>query len=78
MFPLGCEGFKSTLILHPNSAGSFSKHSHSKQQSNFYTTSLDAIRQGHKSVLYTGHFDVLQAEVDMYLHCILLLGMAKV
>jgi hypothetical protein len=70
--------FKGILILYYNSVGSSSKRSHDIQQSNFYVTSLNAIRQGHKGALYTVHFDMLQTEVDIYLHCVLLLGVAKV
>ena len=71
-------GFKGMLILYYNSAGSSSKHSHGIQQTNFYAISLDAIRQGHKGALYMVRLDVSQAEVDTYLHCVLLLGVAKV
>jgi hypothetical protein len=66
------------LILYYNSAGSSSKHFHGIQRSNFSAVSLDAIRQGHKGAIYMVHLDVLQAEVDTYLHCVLLSGVAMV
>lgn len=44
----------------------------------FCALSLDAITQSHKGALYTVHLDALQAEVDIYLHCVLLLVVAKV
>jgi hypothetical protein len=34
--------------------------------------------KGHRGGLYTVHFDVLETEVGIYLHCVLLLGVAKV
>jgi len=70
--------FKGRPIAYYNPAGSSSKCSHGIQQRNFCALSLDAIRQGHKRSLYMVHLDVLQAKVDIYLHCVLLLGVAKV
>jgi hypothetical protein len=71
-------GSNGRLIVFYNSAGSSSKRSQGIQQNNFYAISLDSIKQGHKGALYTVHFDVLQSEVDIYLHCVLLFGVAKV